>query len=169
MARHSKFFFSALVIGFALLVSQLAKAEGGCPPGQYPQQGQGWQTCVPIPGGDSSNSAARAPPVHYSARWGAIATDGVKGILGSVDNAKDKATAEEGALEICRQKGGSPCKIGVSYANGCGSMSVGDKGFTFGMAPTQMEATAISMARCSADGDTACHPYQSGCSTPIRD
>jgi hypothetical protein len=142
-----------------------AHAEGGCPPGQYPQSGQGWQTCVPIPGYEQAH-ATQPPAVTWTPQWGAIATDAIKGALGAADDLDSRASAETRALAICEQKGGSTCKVNASYANGCGVMTVGSNGFSVASAATEKEAIQESLRRCGADGDTKCQVYYKGCSAP---
>jgi hypothetical protein len=165
-----KIFILVLILASALRFLSIAEAEGGCPPGQYPQQGQGWQTCVPIPGASTqapTQANAPAPPVQqWRARWGAIAADGVQGILGSVDNAATRADAERYAMADCAKKGGNPCKIGTSYRNGCGAMSVGATGFAIASGPDENEAVAASMKECTSGRDTECHKYYVGCTRP---
>lgn len=155
--------FLYLVTITLLSCSSGAFAEGGCPPGQYPQSGQGWQTCVAIPGSEQSQQTRKAPT--WTARWGAIAVDGKKGILGSVDNVSGREEAETRAMDICKNKGRSPCILGVSYPNGCGAMAVGNGGFGFGSGATNSEAEAKSLAVCGSEGDK--EPYYTGCSTPV--
>jgi hypothetical protein len=161
---HMRLLTLALIAFACLYHSGSSRAEGGCPPGQYPQSGQGWQTCVPIPGDSASPTAPRAPA--WTPRWGAIATDGVKGILGAVDNVDSRASAERRAIANCEAKGGSPCALEESYSNGCGAMAVGSKGFSVASAPTERDAIAKSMANCESDGDSKCQLFYKGCSTP---
>jgi len=63
----------AIVVVFSMSCS--VEAEGGCPPGQYPQSGQGWQTCVPVPENTSGANSARPPQVTWEERFGAVAND----------------------------------------------------------------------------------------------
>jgi hypothetical protein len=150
---------------FACAVS--AHAEGGCPPGQYPQEGQGWKTCVPIPGADTSQQPAQ-PTVKWYPRAGAIATDGKMGILGTADNERSRAAAEERAMLDCRSRGGAACSLQTSYVNGCGAMTVGASGFGTATGKTKDEAIANSMKQCQSTGDT-CHAFYTGCSSASLD
>jgi hypothetical protein len=68
-------------------------------------------------------------------------------------------------MDICKNKGRSPCILGVSYPNGCGAMAVGNGGFGFGSGATNSEAEAKSLAVCGSEGDK--EPYYTGCSTPV--
>ena len=69
-----------VVIGIAMLGTNVVFAEGGCPPGMYPIGGQGVQGCAPIPGaqggGPGSSVSAPAPPRptgEWITTWGALA------------------------------------------------------------------------------------------------
>jgi hypothetical protein len=156
-----------LAIGLILSLQSFgAHSEGGCPPGQYPQTGQGWQTCVPIPGASQTQSTQRNPA--WIARWGAISVDTHKGVIGSVDDVLGREDAEKQAVDLCKSKGGATCILGVSYKNGCGSMSVGNGGLGFGSGATKNAAETDSMIQCAGtQGDAQCHPYYTGCSTPL--
>lgn len=145
-----------------------AHAEGGCPPGQYPQQGQGWKTCVPIPGANDTREPAQ-PIVKWQSKSGAIAADGQKGVLGTAEDEPSEAEAIKKAMTSCRANGGEACKVRDSYSNGCAVMTVGTKGFAVGGGSTLKDATSNSMSKCASDGDTGCHVYYSGCSFPSRE
>jgi hypothetical protein len=151
---------------FLLSCISAAYAEGGCPPGQYPQQGQGWQTCVPIPGGATGQSNAPAPE-RWIDNWQAIATDANKGALGTSVGEPTAAKAESLALGDCRAKGGIACDIQVSYRNGCVAMVVGDKRMATRGAPTKDSAERQALTKCSEE-DTNCHVFYSACSLPER-
>jgi hypothetical protein len=100
-------------------------AEGGCPPSQYPQQGQGWQTCVPIPG-EGTQQQATPPAPQWVSQWQAIATDKQKAVLGASMGKSSSVDSENAAISDCRSKGGVDCEIQISYRNGCVSMVIGD-------------------------------------------
>ena len=155
--------FLAVVV---ILASTAIHAEGGCPNGEYPQQGPGWQTCAPIPGYDTNPQATSRPVMKD--RWGAIATDGKLGVLGSVNNADSEASARLNAFSDCKSKGGNRCELKSVYKNGCGAMSVGANGFATASGPTETDAVEIGLRECRSDGDTRCQRYYSGCSTPLR-
>lgn len=161
-----KLFLLLSLLSFGL--SGAVRAEGGCPPGQYPISGQGWQGCAPIPGYDQSptSSQPEQPPARWESHWGAIATDGVKGILGMATGEADQSEAEQKALGQCRAKGGSACKIQTSYANGCAAMIVGSNGFSTAIGSTIEEAVSKGTKICRSDGDTNCHVYYTDCSLP---
>lgn len=147
--------------------SVTAWAEGGCPPGQYPQQGQGWQTCVPIPESGQSRGAPQAPAAVWRSSWQAIATDSSKGVLGTSIDRSTTEEAETLALNDCKSKGGTHCTIAISYGNGCIAMVTGNALLTTGAGRTKAEAESSAMNNCTS-GDTGCHVYYSACSLPVR-
>ncbi|WP_333680349.1 DUF4189 domain-containing protein [Dyella sp.] len=157
---------------FGLLVFHIpARADGNCPPGYYSIGGQGVQGCAPLPGYDQQQpQAPAAPSPRWESRWGAIAmgTDGVRGVLGANTGMSSKAAAEQGAMADCANKGGSLCRVQVSYANGCGVVVVGNPGFNAGNAATIDDAAREGMKVCKEAGATDCHVYYSACSLPQR-
>lgn len=158
--------FIALSIAFFCAT---VHAEGGCPPGQYPQQGQGWQTCVPIPASERANQGAQ--PIHVPSKWleqwQAIATDTSKGILGTSTDKTTGQAAETAALSDCRAKGGGDCRVEISYANGCVAMAVGSSLLNTKGGANKQEAEQRAMAKCNEE-DSKCHVYYSECSLPIE-
>lgn len=153
-------------LGILILTASTAHAEGGCPPGQYPQQGQGWKTCVPIPG-DAAGGDSNAVPERWVDKWQAIATDATKGALGTSVGAATAVEAESRAMGDCQAKGGTACDVQVSYRNGCVAMVVGDKRMATRGAPMKDSAERQALAKCSEE-DTNCHVYYSACSLPQR-
>lgn len=149
-----------------VLVSIRAHAEGGCPPGQYPQQGQGWQACVPIPG-NNQPANADSGQVFYNS-WQAVATDTPKGILGTAVGVPERSSAEAQAITDCQAKGGTDCKLEVSYGNGCIAMVVGDKTLQIQGAPTKKKAEQVTTDKCNAAGNSSCKVYYSECSPPSK-
>lgn len=161
-----KLVFGILIL-LGLLICDSAVAEGGCPPGQYPQSGQGWQTCVPIPGNNQGTTQQGPPPAVWSTKWLAIASDNPKGILGTSVNRPSQADAEQSAIADCMTKGGSNCSVQISYRNGCVAMVVGDKVMNTNGAPTKEEAEDKGLSLCKRD-DSNCRVYYSACSQAVR-
>ncbi|WP_414674525.1 DUF4189 domain-containing protein [Luteibacter sp.] len=160
-----KYFITLCLILLSLTAGQ-ARAEGGCPPGQYPQQGQGWQTCVPIPGYNQGQDQVTPPPLWQS-RWQAISTDVDKAVLGkSIDTATQK-DAEKLALQDCQTQGGTNCKIAISYGNGCVALAAGDVLVSTGSGASKPEAEQRAIGKC-ATGAKDCRVYYSACSPPVR-
>jgi hypothetical protein len=144
----------------------VAHAEGGCPPGQYPQQGHGFQTCVPIPNAqqDADDRPTRAV---LEDRWQAIVTDAAKGVIGVSTNVLSEDIATRNALSDCRAKGGSQCTVQITVVNGCASMVVGAKIMDFQGGKTQKEADKKAMDFCNSK-DTNCAVLYAACSTAVR-
>lgn len=152
-----------------LLFSSLAHGEGGCPAGMIPASGTNINSCIPIPAGYARQPAASiAPPAIWADRWGAVATDSVKGVLGVATDMVTKDEAETVALLNCTANGGAHCIKQTWYRNGCAVMVLGDAGFNVGNAGTVEEATRQGMEICTKSNDTNCHVYYSGCSLPQR-
>lgn len=106
------------------------------------------------------------PPLQYESRWGAIAADDVIGVIGSFDGAPTEAIAVQLALTACKKKGGNSCKVGISYKNGCGAMTVGNAGFAMDSGETKASAIWASLEKCQTKDDPKCHEYYVGCSPP---
>jgi len=141
-------------------------AQAACPPGLIPYgAGNDLSTCGPD---DSQQQPQMLPSPQWSRRWGAIATDSVNGSLGTITGVASRSEAEQIALAICRVKGGSQCKLDISYSNGCGAMVVGDGGYNSNSAATMDEAVNIGIGICRRAGHANCHVYYSACSPPER-
>jgi hypothetical protein len=162
-----------LLLGLLLLLGSSVHAEGECPPGMYPTNPPGAQGpvgCAPIPGYNQQRQAPQqqqAPPAVWNSRWLAIATDSAKGSLGTATDMANQDEAEQMAMTSCRAKGGTQCKVDVSYGNGCAAMVSGDTGYNVHGAATLNEATQLAMQTCTK-ATTHCHVYYSTCSLPVR-
>lgn len=132
-------------------------------------QTQGGQGVAPIPlcqRVDRQQMSQPSPP-QWESRWGAIATDGIRGSLGTSRNMSDQATAESNAMSDCQKKGGVNCSLDVSYRNACGAMLVGDHGYSVRAGLTRDDAVNNATEACSAK-DKNCHVYYSDCSFAVR-
>jgi hypothetical protein len=158
----------ALLILAILLAttSFVSRAEGGCPPGQYPQQGHGFQTCVPIPNAQQDGDN-RPTGAVWEDRWQAVATDAAKGVIGASTNVLSEDIATRNALSDCRAKGGTQCTVDISAVNSCVSMVVGAKIMNFKAGKTQKEADKKAMDLCNSK-DTNCAVLYAACSTAVR-
>jgi len=158
-----------LIALLALLqMPQAANAEGGCPAGQYPQQGQGWQTCVPIPGyGDGQSQTPSIPKEQWVSKWQAVVTDASKGALGTSTGAASRDEAIQLATSDCRGKGGSECELQITSANGCVAMAVGNTKLDLEGGATKEIAEHSAVQACGRK-DTNCTIYYSACSLPER-
>jgi hypothetical protein len=144
-----------------------AHAEGGCPPGTYPQQGQGWQSCVPIPGNNQGRPATGPVGDVWVDGWQAIATDTPKGILGTSTKMLTRSAAEQAAIEDCRAKGGTDCVMAASVGNGCLAMVTGKTNYRIRNGSSKLEAEKKGMKDCEAS-DSSCAVYYSACSFPAK-
>lgn len=141
-----------LIFAFAsvgLAVNSHAHAEGGCPYGQYPRQGQGWQTCVPIPGADQGNARPTQNPGHWEASWGALATFEPGGVLGEATWLRSRSEAESAALNDCKTKGGTACKLEVSYQDACAALAGSATGYVVVSDPELPAAESDALATCT--------------------
>jgi hypothetical protein len=149
-----------------VLICSVAHAEGECPPGMFPTNPSGAQGpvgCAPIPGYNAQQQAQQqqqaSPPPQWATRWGAIATDSPKGVLGAVVNV---------SMADCKAKGGTKCKVDIAYDNECAAVVVGDGGYNVGSDATTDKASQLGMNVCTKAGRTNCHVYYSACSLPVR-
>ncbi|ATS87133.1 MULTISPECIES: DUF4189 domain-containing protein [Xanthomonas] len=171
--------------GWALIFSALcaagtAKAEQGCPPGQYPIGGQGVAACAPIPQENSTEQQSR-PSGKWIKTWGAIAMGSVDSIFsyGVTTGKLSKSEAEKDALNRCASHGEKNCKIGLAYKNQCAAIAepkVNGKPFSTGLsnfvgAGTTAEASNVALERCKADNrptpGVECKIIYEACSEPI--
>ena len=141
-----------------------ARAEGGCPPGQYPIGGQGAVSCAPIPQ-DKTKQPPPQPAGKWIDSWGAIA-------IGSIDSTTSygvttgklsKAEAESDALKRCASHGEKNCQVGLSYYNQCAVIAepqINGKPLTAGFsrfvgAATVKKASSLALKRCEKDNKIA--------------
>jgi hypothetical protein len=151
------------------LIAGMAHAQTACPPGMTPYG-------VGVCGYDNSQQqpAQQAqpqlppPPPQWATRWGAIATDAKHGALGAVTDLPSQIEAADAAIAACQSKGGSDCKIQITYDNECAAMVVGDRVFDVTADTTVDKAVQAGMNSCSAANDHTCHVYYSACSLPVR-
>ncbi|MGJ3703781.1 DUF4189 domain-containing protein [Variovorax sp. AFSI2.2] len=163
--------YRLLIVGLWLLCASAAHAEGGfCPPGTIDHNNgrAAAIVCSPIPG-YGQQRAPQPPPQQWERRWGAIAGDKPKGILGTAVDKTSKREAEQAALSDCATNGGSPCKVEASYANECVAMVVGAKGYGIYVGDSQNAAIQrANQQLCPVGGDTDCRTLYTACSLPVR-
>lgn len=162
------------------IASFWTRAEGGCPPGQYPIGGQGVQGCAPIPGGGGAGAAPSAPRAtgKWETRWGAIAEDssanarGVPLATGVSESKRSKRDAEKVAVGQCRAGGGLKCEVTATYNNQCIAVAdpkprsqggPGGNSSTYS-AGTAEQAKGLAMKACSVAEDSGCSITYSACS-----
>lgn len=167
-ARHrsaiamNKTLLSSVIL---LLCSLNAFAEGACPAGEYPQQGPGWQGCVPIPGYQKGQPAQAQD--YFRSHFGALAADAKAGVIGATTSASSLSSAEAIALKECKEKGGSSCDVYASVENACIAMIVGKSTLNAKAAKRKEDAEQAGMSLCNS-GDTGCVVYYSECASPYR-
>ncbi|QDE38918.1 DUF4189 domain-containing protein [Luteibacter pinisoli] len=150
-----------------LIVSCSTYAEGGCPPGQVPQQGNGWMACVPSGSASPSGSSSEFVGPSYEARWIALATDNAKALLGKSSESRTEDAAKGSAMSDCVTQGGTACHVVVTAKNGCVAMVVGDHRLATESAPTKKAAEDKATQSCVSNPDTNCSLYYSACVAPI--
>lgn len=155
------------VVGLLVIAFQ-SHAEGGCPPGHYPQQGQGWQTCIPAPGYGGGGSSPPPPAEVWEDRWGALAEDEKEELAGASRGSADRATAEARAVSDCEAYGHSGCRSVTYYKNQCIAVVGGNVVANVRYGTSEHSAVQSGMKTCQAEGQTGCFVVYSGCSLPVR-
>ncbi|WP_425477345.1 DUF4189 domain-containing protein [Lysobacter capsici] len=160
-----------LVAGGMLSLSGLAAARG-CPAG-VPSAGN--PGCIPpdqsnSPYYQSGASGQSAPAARWADRWGAIAIDDRDGGvgLGTAQMMTTERKAKKTALDECRAKGGTSCRVILAYYNQCGVVVAGDAGWNSTSAGSVGEATKRSFEKCEKSGLKNCKVYYSNCSLAER-
>ena len=162
---------STLLLLGLLGLTRIAHAEGGCPPGMIPYSGTDISSCGPIPNyNQNSDQQQLAPPPRWATRWGSIVIDYAKTNvgIGVSTNVETKELAEDIALQDCRAKGGTECKVNLTYHNQCVVVAAG---FNYGNAQgaaTIREASQLGLKDCRDAGASSCQIYYSACSLPER-
>lgn len=142
-----------------------SNAEGGCPNGEYPQEGPGWRTCIPFPQVQGTGNQQSAP--RFKNSWGAIAVDADIGALGTTLTADSRDDAVDKALSECKQKGGANCTVMIKVSNACMAMALATNDIYTEGGTTTSEAETKAIGHCKGK-DARCSIYFSGCSVPVR-
>jgi hypothetical protein len=144
-------------------------AEGGCPAGYMPYNYGATVGCVPggndPPALNQTQLEANRPSGTWKKTWGAIASDGVKGVLGSAVGAMSESAASTAAIEDCKTKGGQKCALDLAFFNQCAAMVAGHDWYRIFSAATITQAGQDGMNDCRQKS-TDCRIYYSVCSTP---
>lgn len=161
-----------LLLVCLMALSVIARAEGGCPPGQYPIGGQGVRGCAPIPGTSSTSvqPADRRPKGEWQDQWGALAgaVGGAQG--GAAQEQSSEYDATRTAIENCERQGGQRCKVEFVYHNQCAAAAISNlpqTGTQYAGGPTISSATNTVLASCSRKGGQGCKVIYSACSLPV--
>lgn len=153
----------AILISALALMATISPAhsEGACPQGYYqttPPGVQGPVGCAPIPA--SQNRTSR-----WESRWGAIASGG--GEFGIASNMQSKKKAEAESLSECEKRGGSRCKVDLTYMDQCAVVVASTSMSSIVNAETEERAKELAMTSCQKNsGSLKCWLYYSGCSLP---
>lgn len=157
---------SMIVLAIALLGAHgQATAEGGCPAGMIPYSGTSTSSCGPIPSGPSGYGL---PTPKWKSRWGAVAGDDAKAVVGAVINQPSKREAIKAAIENCRSRGGVDCTLTVAYVNQCVVVVTSDTRYAAINAKTAELAAEIGLKDCEEKNDGECRLYYADCSRPLR-
>jgi len=168
LARRS---LGIILLSFLVLLvdAPVARAEGRCPPGQYPVGGQGAGGCAPIPGANRAPAAPAAPAYRWEDRWGAIAISRSTSQAGAANNHRSRREAVRAAVANCASKGASDCKPFESYRNACvfwfADQTQLDKPIDGVVAnPVDWLARDLAKQACEAHGGKDCKQVYTGCS-----
>jgi len=160
--------FRMLAVGLLLINAEHTRAEGGCPQGMLPFRFAPNQPPTCVWSGGRGNRAPSPPAPQWEDRWGAIATDGAKGILSIASDQLSERDATAVVMNDCRERGGTNCKLKVAYLNQCGVVVQGDGGFSVASERTLDAAIADGMKLCQDPGWPNCSVTHSSCSWPAR-
>jgi hypothetical protein len=163
--------FKWLLCLLALIQGAAAYAQTSCPPGMVPYgTGPGVNMCGYDNSQQPTNAAPQRPAERWVDHWGAIATYGPNGSLGTANDRLSRNQAVQAALSSCRSQHGSSCEVLAYYRNGCGVLVIDGPGenYNANSGATIDEATQKAMATCTKGGYPNCHVYYSGCSLPVR-
>ncbi|HDS1825108.1 DUF4189 domain-containing protein [Stenotrophomonas sp. AG209] len=161
------------------LLTEVAFAEGNCPPGYYPIGGQGARGCAPIPGGAAGSAAPSeirlaTPTGKWTKTWGAIAESKSTQDAGVSTGLRSKNEAEREAVSKCGASGARDCTVSMSYFNQCiswvipsGRSGAGRAGLGTGATPEL--AHVASEAMCRNDRAGRCEVFYSNCTKPLFD
>lgn len=151
-------------IGFMFL-SALAHAKGGCPTGQYPQQGAGWQTCVPIHGHGAEPPTRQKQP-RFINQWLSFAVDPSNGAFDISSDPSSRELAMSTAIDHCQAKGGKLCDTAGTVLNPCLAITIGDKQLWTNSDVRKDRAESKSLNDCQKK-DANCELHYSACASPI--
>lgn len=170
MIRRSMaaYLVAAIVVAGAALTPESVRAEGRCPPGQYPIGGQGVGGCAPIPGGAAAADTEPKATGRWIKTWGAIALS-PSGASGASTGKKTKSLAAMEAEAVCAQGGARGCKVAFTYKNQCAVAVVpksGTGGTLFSSSPTIEESKARALKQCENGGGSDCQVIFENCAEP---
>ena len=148
-----------------VLLSFAAHAQ--CPPGSYLVSNPTNTYCLPDPNYRAPQQAPQ-PVAQWERRWGAVAIDSPKAVMGVAVDKRSKREASITAVSDCERQGGANCEIEAAYDNQCVAVITSNDSHNTPIARTVDQAVATGMKTCRDAGRTNCHVYYSACSLPVR-
>jgi hypothetical protein len=175
-----KYYWPYLLLFPLFINANIARAEGACPPGQYPIGGQGAAACAPIPQGSVAQPPA-SPAGKWTKTWGAIAMGSVDSttIYGVPTGKLSKSEAEQDALMRCSSQGATDCKVVFTYNNQCTAIAephIDKLPFSGGIikfagAATTLEASDLALKQCKERNQQTpqakCEVVYTACTEPV--
>lgn len=156
---------SVATLALVLLGSASAAAQQ-CPAGLA-----GMPNCLPPDHPSSPHADGGRRPNVSGAVWADRASAVAMGASASGFTAtppmESKRAAERAALAECKSKGGTGCKVVMSYINSCAALVWGLEYRTGAYGATVQEAAAIATQRCAQKTED-CQVFYSACSLPER-
>lgn len=163
----SKMIGNAVLILASVFISNMALAEGRCPPGQYPIGDSRAPGCAPIPESGGADSGPTATG-RWIKTWGAIALS-PDGASGAATGRRSRAEASKAAASICASSGGKACSVAFTFKNQCAAAAVpgsGKGGTSFGSSANEVTSKELALQECRAGGGLECRTVYSACSDP---
>ncbi|WP_161808900.1 DUF4189 domain-containing protein [Stenotrophomonas daejeonensis] len=169
------FYYFLGLLAVYLITSFDVRAEGRCPPGQYPIGDSRAPGCAPIPGyggqvGSTGEYVAPLPIGEWLKTWGAIAVSSTTNLVGVSAGEMSKEDADSIALKKCGAEGDRNCRISISYENQCAAIAIpsSGKGQAYSAsAATEEGAVSGAIESCSDTGGGKCVRFYSDCSKPV--
>jgi len=153
-----------------MLVSMFATfaACAQCAPGTTMYYSPTNAYCGPDPNYRAPQQAPQRPAEVWQDRYGAIAGDDKKGILGIATDMRAEGAAKDAAMLDCNAKGGVACQVKIAFRNACAAFSTGDTQYTVVARPMLEDAISAGIKGCMETGDRNCRTALKVCSTPVR-
>ena len=149
-----------------MLVSFAAHAQ--CTPGTTMYYSPTSAYCGPDPNYRAPQQAPQQPVAQWERRWGAVAIDSPKAVMGVAVGKRSKREASIAAVSDCERQGGANCEIEAAYDNQCVAVITSNDSHNTPIALTVDQAIATGMKTCRDAGRTNCRVYYSACSLPVR-
>jgi hypothetical protein len=93
-----------------------------------------------------------------------LATFEPGGVLGEATGLGSKSEAERAAINDCKAKGGTSCKLEVSYQNACAALAGSATGYVVVSDGDLAVAESDALSTCSKAGYPNCHISYTACS-----